>query len=297
MQEPFRLDLTTWGLRRRVNNAMDRWVSNSWRRAFSIENRTVEVIVSQSAEDKSSVQVQVIGPRLTSRQTKLLFEAIEKCLGLSKNLYAFYKFAEKDIVLNRLAQRFLGLKPPRFPTVFEGVVNGIACQQLSLDLGITLLNRLCANYGRKATYQGYTASAFPRPEDLVSLTIDDFRKMGYSKQKGRAIIELSQLVATGGIDLEVLEGTDNSKALTQLCKLRGIGRWTGEYVLLRGLGRIDVFPADDIGARRGLQQLLNTSEKLDYARTQEIVSHWNPYAGLVYFHLLMNRLVQEGKLA
>jgi DNA-3-methyladenine glycosylase II len=271
-------------------------VENSWRRALTIENHTVEVAVSQGAGDQSSVQVQVTGPRLTDRQRKLLYVALEKCLGLSKNLSAFYMFATKDNVLNALARRFLGLKPPRFPTVFEGVVNGIACQQLSLDLGITLLNRLCANYGREATCQGYSSYAFPCPEDLTSLTPDDFRKLGYPRQKGRAIIELSQSIASGKLDLEELENVDNQKALARLCELRGVGRWTGEYVLLRGLGRIDVFPADDIGGRRGLQQLLNISDILDYEKTREIVSHWEPYAGFVYFHLLMNRLVREGWL-
>ncbi|MGE5556146.1 MAG: hypothetical protein ACM3UY_07805 [Methanocella sp.] len=149
-QEPFRLDLTVWGLRRRANNVMDRWVDNTWRRALTVENHTVEVVVSQSAEDHSNIQVQVIGPNLIDRQIKLLSIALEKCLGLSKNLSAYYEFAQKDKILNKLTQRFLGLKPPRFPTVFEAVVNGIACQQLSLDVGITLLNRLSENYGRKA---------------------------------------------------------------------------------------------------------------------------------------------------
>jgi DNA-3-methyladenine glycosylase II len=233
---------------------------------------------------------------LTDSQTKWLLGALEKCLGLNKNLSAFYKFAQKDVILSDLASRFLGLKPPRFPTVFEGVVNGIACQQLSLDLGITLLNRLCINYGQEVRHLNYSARAFPCPEDLANLTPESFRALGYSRQKGRAIILLSKSIVSGDLDLEQLEETDNSQALARLCNLRGIGRWTGEYVLLRGLGRLDVFPADDIGGQRGLQQLLNINKPLDYVQTKNLVSCWYPYGGFIYFHLLMNRLVGEGCL-
>jgi len=276
---------------------MDRWVDNSWRRTFVVEDRTFEVIVNQKTEGQSSIQAQIIGLRLTDRQTKLLNTALEKCLGFDKSLDAFYEFAREDNVLDVLVKRFLGLKPPRFPTVFEGVVNGISCQQLSLDFGITLLNRLCANYGRKVEFKDYSSHAFPIPEDLANLTPDDFRRLGYSRQKGRAIIELSQNIVSGDLDLECLESFDNSQALMRLCNLRGVGRWTGEYVLLRGLGRLDVFPADDIGGRRGLQKWLGIDELLDYAKTKSIVDRWGSYAGFVYFHLLMNRLVQEGYLA
>ena len=296
VQEPFRLDLTVWGLRRRAHNSMDRWVDNSWRRTFVVEDRTFEVIVNQKTEGQSSIQAQIIGLRLTDRQTKLLNTALEKCLGFDKSLDAFYEFAREDNVLDALVKRFLGLKPPRFPTVFEGVVNGISCQQLSLDFGITLLNRLCANYGRKVEFKDYSSHAFPIPEDLANLTPDDFRRLGYSRQKGRAIIELSQNIVSGDLDLECLESFDNSQALMRLCNL-WCWQVTGEYVLLRGLGRLDVFPADDIGGRRGLQQWLGIDELLDYAKTKSIVDRWGSYAGFVYFHLLMNRLVQEGYLA
>jgi len=49
----------------------------------------------------------------------------------------------------------------------------------------------------------------------------------------------------------------------RLTSLRGIGRWTAEYVMLRGLGRLHVFPGDDVGARNKLERLLGTRRRLD----------------------------------
>jgi DNA-3-methyladenine glycosylase II len=79
-------------------------------------------------------------------------------------------------------------------------------------------------------------------------------------------------------------------------RLRGVGRWTAEYALLRGLGRLNVFPGDDIGARNNLVRWLGCRGPLDYAHVQAAVSDWRPFAGLVYFHLLLASLAERGTL-
>ena len=84
-------------------------------------------------------------------------------------------------------------------------------------------------------------------------------------------------------------------ALARLTGLRGVGRWTAEYVLLRGLGRLHLFPGDDIGARNRLRRWLHLREPLDYERVRRLLRRWRPYAGLVYLHMLLDGLA-EAKL-
>jgi DNA-3-methyladenine glycosylase II len=72
--------------------------------------------------------------------------------------------------------------------------------------------------------------------------------------------------------------------------LRGVGRWTAEYALLRGLGRLHVFPGDDVGARNNLQRWLGFLEPLDYEGVRRTLARWAPFQGLVYLHLLLNSL-------
>ena len=73
-----------------------------------------------------------------------------------------------------------------------------------------------------------------------------------------------------------------------------MGRWTAEYVLLRGLGRLEVFPGDDVGARNNLRRWLGLPDALDYAGVHDAVAPWQSYAGLVYLHLLVDRLAAAG---
>ena len=293
---PFRLDLTVWTLRRRPANLMDRWDGQTYRRVLALEDEAVEVATTQvGASDAPSLHVTLSGVRLAPELEEAARAFLERALGLSVDLAAFYRFAESDAKLGPLVQRFRGVKPPRFPSVFEALVNGIACQQITLTQGIHLLNRLTQTYGLVST-DDTTAHAFPRPQNLARLAPEELKPLGFSGQKGRALVELASALAQGRLDLETLAELDDDTALAHLLALRGVGRWTAEYVLLRGLGRLDRFPGDDVGARNNLGRWLGLTTPLDYAGVQRTIAPWSAYGGLLYFHLLLDRLAEAGYL-
>jgi DNA-3-methyladenine glycosylase II len=82
----------------------------------------------------------------------------------------------------------------------------------------------------------------------VRLTAQKFRRLGFSYTKASSLLDLSRSPVAGRINLGELDAADNAQAIVTLMKLRGVGRWTAEYVLLRGYGRTSVFPGDDVGA-------------------------------------------------
>jgi DNA-3-methyladenine glycosylase II len=292
---PFRLDLTVWALRRRSDNMTDRWDGQTYQRVLVLEGRPVEVAATQTGlSDNPRLQITAKGERLTSGMEGALSTILQKMLGIRTNLAGFYRFATGDEKLSPLAERFRGVKPPRFPSIFEGMVNGIACQQLTLTVGILLLNRLAQSCGRAMSGEAASAHAFPRPEDLAGLEMETFQELGFSRQKGRALIELSQGILEGKVDLENLPSLDDRTAEEQLRQLRGVGRWTAEYVLLRGLGRLHIFPSGDVGARNKLRRLLNLKRPLDWEGVGRVLARWKPYAGFIYLHLLLDNLAEQG---
>ncbi len=294
---PFRLDLTVWTLRRRPDNLVDRWDGQTYRRVLVLEDEAVEVATTQvGAADAPSLCVTLSGTRLAPEMEEAARAILTRTLGLSMDLAAFYRFAETDARLGPLVRRFRGVKPPRFPSVFEALVNGIACQQITLTQGIHLLNRLTQTYGLMPTDGDPAAHAFPRPQDLARLAPEELRPLGFSGQKGRALVELASTLDSGHLDLETLADLNDATALERLLALRGVGRWTAEYVLLRGLGRLDRFPGDDVGARNNLSRWLGLTDPLDYAGVQRTIATWSAYGGLLYFHLLLDRLAEAGYL-
>jgi DNA-3-methyladenine glycosylase II len=221
---------------------------------------------------------------------------LAQILGLRANLASFYAMAQYDRRLAPLVSRFRGLKPPRFSTVFEALINAIACQQLSLTVGIELLNRVALQCGAIVKHAPSIQPAFPRPEDMISLKAQRLRSLGFSYSKARSMLTLSRDVLAGRVDVEQLNSMRNANAADSLTQLRGVGRWTAEYVLLRGLGRVDVFPGDDVGARNRLAAWLGRDSPLDYDAVKHAVKRWHPYAGLVYFHMLLAGLAEAGQL-
>lgn len=293
---PFRLDFTAWALRRRPRNAIDRWDGTTYRRAVTVGERVSELAIRQSGTAAAPRVIVTVTPALrTPSHRRQVVSLVDRLLGLRVDLSGWYRLARRDRRLSALAERFRGLKPPRFPTVFEALVNAIACQQLSLVVGLELLNRLAAVCRVKgASFEGH--DPFPAPRDVARNPAARYRAIGFSQQKASALLALARGVDSGAIDLESLAGETDDEARARLLRLRGVGRWTAEYVLLRGLGRLNVFPGDDVGARNRLASRLGRSTPLDYPGVSAIVEAWQPYAGLVYFHLLLDGLQESGAL-
>ena len=108
------------------------------------------------------------------------------------------------------------------------------------------------------------------------------------------MLELAGAAAEGRLDLESVAALPDREALEHLQRLRGVGRWTAEYVLLRGMGRLHVFPGDDVGARNNLRDWLSLPEPLEYDGVGRALRRWRRFGGLLYFHLLMRRLGEAG---
>jgi DNA-3-methyladenine glycosylase II len=292
---PFRLDLTVWTLRRRAENQIDRWDGNTYRRVLVVGGNPIEVAVTQTdLPDSPRLRVAIRGAKTGTGSKEKVTSLLNQMLGLQVDLGKFYRFASGKAKIGPLAERFRGMRPPCFPSVFEALVNAIACQQMSLTVGIVLLNRLAGTCGLRRLEDGVAAHAFPRPQDLVHREPESIRQLGFSRQKVRALLESSNAIDDRQLDLDSLAEVADDLALARLQHLRGVGRWSAEYMLLRGLRRWHIFPGDDVGARNNLTRWLELSEDLDYEGVRRTLAQWKPYGGLIYFHLLLDRLAYKG---
>jgi DNA-3-methyladenine glycosylase II len=143
--------------------------------------------------------------------------------------------------------------------MFEALVNAFACQQLALEVRLELLNRLgtlCS--ARVGTLQD-ARYAFPSAHEVARLPPEEYRAIGFSHQKVRALLGLARAIVQRELDLESIAGENDSEVRQRLLELRGVGWGT---------------------------------PPLDYAGVRRAVEGWQPYAGLVYFHLLLGGLSQ-----
>jgi DNA-3-methyladenine glycosylase II len=295
---PFRLDLTVWALRRRPHNQIDRFDGRTWRRVLIVGGRPVAIAVVQ-ARGGARPAIEVAARGADDRASRDAIAAtLARVLRLDLDLEPFYRIARADRVLAPMVERLRGMRPPRFPTTFEAFANAVACQQVSLTAGLHVLNRVAAAYGHAARIDGEAMKSFADPRLIARAREDDLRALGLSYPKARYLIGLAQLALDRrDPDFGSLEALDDSSATDHLRTLRGVGRWTAEYVLLRGLGRVNVFPADDVGGVNHLLEWLKVRQRLEYDGVKRLLKRWHPYEGLIYIHLLVDALASRGLTA
>ncbi len=292
---PFRLDLTAWALRRRAANMVDRWDGLAYSRTVAYADMPVRITASQISPDEVKVILESKGDISPAVENEIRL-LIRRTFGLNIDLQSFYALTAHDRHISGFVQEFKGVKPPRFPSLFEALVNAIACQQVSLDAAIIILNRFAENLGFAFEDRAGVTHAFPRPEDVADASEEKIKSAGFSTQKAHAIRKLAKDVLNRRLNLASLEEMTDSQAKEYLLGIRGIGRWSAEYVLLRGLGRLDTFPGDDIGAQNNLQRIFGLPEKPGYEEIKKLTSAWQPFQGMVYFHLLLNKLQARGAI-
>ena len=161
----------------------------------------------------------------------------------------FVELARRDPIFGTLIHRLHGVRPILIPDAFEALMWAVIGQQINVTFARKLklaLVDLCARHLHTATG---TYALAPEPEAISSLDFEQLRARQFSRQKAAYVLELSQAVAGGTLDLCKVGSVPFEEALATLTGFKGIGRWTAEYVLMRGLGTRDSLPAGDLGLR------------------------------------------------
>jgi DNA-3-methyladenine glycosylase II len=296
---PFRLDLTVWAIRRRAHNVVDRFDDGIWRRVLVIGKSPVALTVRQThhgARPEIEVRISAARPPPVKAEVAAI---VTKMLGLDRDLSDFYRLARADARLRELSERLRGMKPVRYATVFEGFANAVACQLVSLSAGMHVLNRMADAYGAPVKVDGAPAPmrSFPAAAAIARSNPDALRAFGLSRQKGEYLIGLAKLaIDPKDRDFASIDRLSDADAIARLSKIRGVGRWTAEYVMLRGFGRINIFPGDDVGGRKKLFEWLGSRDAPTYYGVGKMLERWRPYGGLIYLHLIVNAVAGAGQV-
>lgn len=188
-------------------------------------------------------------------------------------------------LIGPLLMCYPGLKPTRPPSLWEALVWAICAQQISLGFALILKERLVRRFGETREVAGRPLSTFPTPAVLASADPAELRSFQFSASKASFIIGLAQAIEEGRLDLQAVEVMPSEAALEYLISFRGIGRWTAEYALLRGLGRSDAFPATDAGVRNALVRLGAVPAKPSEADIRAWAAQTHPWGGIVALYL------------
>jgi DNA-3-methyladenine glycosylase II len=184
------------------------------------------------------------------------------------------KHLSKDPVMKKLISDYGELPWEWEVDIFSDIVGSIISQQLSVKAADTIQKRFIALLpGGKMT-----------PESILTLTNDAIRECGISRPKIKYIKGVAQAVEDGTLNIPNLSNLSDRQVLIELTKLKGIGQWTGEMLLMFSLKRPDVFSMGDLGVRNAMAKLYDI-DRDDFLKIEEISMKWKPYRTLACRYL------------
>jgi DNA-3-methyladenine glycosylase II len=282
---PYRLDLTVAVLRRFSTNVVDVVAPDgTYRRAY--EDAAGTSVLAVRAHDATSLEVEVDGP-LGDGAPAL----VRRVLGTDRRVDGFDRGAARVPWLRELAHAMRGVKPPRYATVWEACVNAIVFQQVSLAAASAILRRTIEALGTPIERDGVRLYAFPRIETFLGADDATLRVAGMSVAKIATLRRVGEAIGAGALAEATFDALPSPEIAARLCAFKGIGPWTAAVILLRGFGRLDVFPGNDSGVARSAALL--AGEPLDLAPT---LAELGDERGMLYFHFLLARLLTTGEI-
>ena len=239
--------------------------------------------------DKSEVHAELKSNKeITGDDKKEAEAAVNTLFSLDLDLKPFYETVKDDQVMAGLTSKLWGLKTPTTPTVFEALVDAIVEQQISMKVATSIENRIIKNFGDVLDLEGTVYYVYPTPQRLASVSVEEFRQCGLSFRKGEYIKGASMLIADGKLDLEKLRSYDSSeRIIRELDEIRGIGVWTAEFTMLRGMQRLEALPADDLGLRRDISRYYRDGNVIKSAEARRIAEGWGNWKGLAAYYLVV----------
>ena len=272
-----------------------------YRRLLPVGRRGILISVRQiGAPSRAVLEVTLEGTGADSPAAREAAErVVSVALGAAAEVRPFYDAHRLDPVLGAPIRDFPGLRIAGWPSLWEALVTAVLSQQVNLQFAYDIRRELALSFGRRARFGGETFTSFPAPEAFSDETPRTLRRFRLSGGKARAIHGLARAFASGTLSEAGLAGLSDEQAVERLIELRGVGRWTAEIGLLRGLGRGDIFPAGDLGVVKYLAQgLLGRRAKAAEGQMRRYAERWQPYRGLalVYAYAELARRKAAGRV-
>ena len=245
-----------------------------------IDHRPFIIMVEETDNHPPTFNVKAY-PRLTQDVKRIA----SYVLNLDLDLRPFYKIAREVGSFEPVVDRLFGLRPFRSTSLFEMVITAITEQQISLTLAHRMRERIAVSFG------DVLENEFILPDEfaLAAAHINDLRKCGLSQRKAEYIHDISMMLAEGRFEFEELKQMSDDDVYRMLTQVRGIGPWSADYIMVRGLGRTNRVPAEDTGIRDVVGKYLGDGGRAEPSKVYELLEPFVPYRGLAAYYLLVDK--------
>ena len=263
--------------------AVDRFDGTTYRRLIPVGRGTALLQARQSGTvSRAILRVRLEGAGARSEAARAAARRIvEIGLGAGLDTQAFYRRFRDDPLIAGALRHSRGLRVAGTASLWEALVTAVLAQQVNLVFAYDIRRELSVAFGRRGRFGGETYVAFPTPHRMAQESEAALRRFRLSRAKAGAISRLACAFASGELSEAELAPLSDEAAIERLTAIKGVGPWTAETGLLRGLGRVDVFPGGDLGVVKSVaMELLGHRARVTERRMRRYADRWRPYRGL-----------------
>jgi DNA-3-methyladenine glycosylase II len=194
-------------------------------------------------------------------------------------LLADRHLARSGALMRRMVRKHgpCGLKPDWRETPYESLVQAVVFQQLHGNAARAILRRFV---------QLFPGDAFPAPELVADASDEALRGVGLSRQKAAYIRDIARQALAGVVPTKraSIARRSDEEIIERITAVKGVGRWTVEMMLMFTLGRLDVWPVDDYGVRKGYSKAARREPMVTPRELREIGEVWAPYRSVAAWY-------------
>ncbi len=251
----------------------------SYARTIRLDGKTGDFEV-RFLEQGNALDVQINFP--DSRLLYHIIDRVRSLFDLRADSAQIDEFLARDALMKVIVQQFPGSRVPGCWDGFEVAVRAILGQQVTVKAASTLVARIAARYGQPY-HCGNPAltHVFPDANTLASAAMDN---LGIVGQRIAAINAVADGVSRGRLPIH--SATETTEFVREICKIKGIGEWTADYISMRALSDPNAFPHSDLILRRAAappgseltaKQLLLRAEVWQPWRAYAVILLWRHY--------------------
>ncbi|MGH7878759.1 MAG: DNA-3-methyladenine glycosylase family protein [Candidatus Binataceae bacterium] len=255
------------GFRRSGDDLLDRWDGEWLLRTLRLDRESV-AYAARATGTIAAPALEVTAE--TAAQAKNIREAIKR--SFPEIPLEFQKLCADDPIIGRLARIHRGFRPVLHPDLLVALIRCISAQQVNLRWAATTRRRLAEKYGRRHEVRGMAVRSLD-PQTLASADVAEIRALQFTTRKAEYIVNVARAISESELDLSQLSRLPDDEIVERITAVRGLGRWTAEWILARTLGRPCV-SASDLGVRKAVGKAYLGGRIASPDEVRQATAHW-----------------------
>ena len=244
------------------------------------------ILIKVTCNDNNNIIIEFPDGEADREIRVLAAEYLWDLFDFHRDLSLFYEAVQNDGVLGVLATRYYGLRIIGIPDLFEALAWAIIGQQINLTFAFTLKRRFVEKYGEKLCYNNKLYYSFPDIISISKLEVSDLTELQFTTRKSEYIIGAAQTMVNQTLSKETLLKMDSYEEMQKsLMSIRGIGKWSADYAIMKCLRNTSALLITDVGLHNALKNQLGLDKKPSIDAIKDFALAWTGWESYATFYL------------